>query len=98
MPPASCKVSFTDSDGLLDTAHVRAESVHEAVAMAVSEFRADPLAPPLGPMTEFVIAVEKPPVEHRIRLAQLQTWAETTTTREGPAGITKRQRIKALLG
>jgi len=97
MSAAPCKVSFTDSDGLIHTAYVQAESVYEAVAIAIWEFRGDPMAPPLAAMTEFVVAVDKPPVEHRIRLGQLQKWAEATT-REGPAGMTKRQRVKALLG
>ena len=97
MPNARCKVSFTDHDGLSHTAHVQADSVYEAAAVAISEFRSDSMAPALGPMTEFVVAIEKPPVEHRIRLAQLQKWANTTTT-EGPAGMMKRQRVKALIG
>jgi hypothetical protein len=48
-------------------------------------------------MTEFTVAIERPPVEHRIRLSHVEKWAESATTREGPAGITKRQRLKALL-
>ena len=35
------------------------------------------LAPPLGPATEFVVVVEKPAVEHRVTLAQLQKWTGT---------------------
>jgi len=97
MPLAPCRVSFTDPNGLLHTVHVHAESLYEAVALAISAFRGDPMAPPLGPETEFVVIVEKPSVEHRIRLAQLQKWAEATT-REGPAGMVKRQKVKTLLG
>ncbi|HZL65736.1 MAG TPA: hypothetical protein VFC29_00235 [Candidatus Limnocylindrales bacterium] len=48
-------------------------------------------------MTEFTIAIEKPAVEHRIRLNQVEKWAQSTT-KEGPAGITKRDRVRALLG
>ena len=97
MAAARCAVSFTDSDGIAHTARVQAESLYEAVALAVAEFRQDPLVPAPASMTEFSIAIERPPIEHRVRLNQVQKWAEETT-RGGPAGITKRQRVKALLG
>ena len=96
MAAARCKVSFTDLEGITHCTQVQAESVFEAVALAVSQFRADAMAPCMGPTTEFMVAVEKPEVEHRIRLGHLQKWAETTT-REGPAGIIKRDKVKALL-
>ena len=53
--------------------------------------------PGLGPGPEFVVSIEKPSVEHRIRLAQVQKWVEATT-RDGPAGVVKRQKVKDLLG
>jgi hypothetical protein len=36
------------------------------------------------------------PTEHRIRLSQVTMWAQHTV-KEGPAGITKRQRVRELL-
>jgi len=95
MAVARCNVSFTDSDGVSHTAHVQ-ESLYEAVALATVEFRDDHMVPKPGPTTEFTVAIERAPVEHRIRLSQVMKWAEETT-REGPAGVTKRQRVKALL-
>jgi hypothetical protein len=97
MAAARCNVSFTDSDGVSHTAHVQAESLCEAVALAAAEFRDDQMVPQLGPTTEFTVAIERPTVEHRIRLSQVMKWAEETT-REEPAGVTKRRRVKALLG
>lgn len=84
-----CRVSFTDTNGILLDIDVQAESLYEAVALAVAEFRAE------GPMTEFVIAIHRPAVEHRIRLSQVTQWAKRT--RDGPAGVIKRQRIMSLL-
>jgi hypothetical protein len=97
MAGSRCRVSFTDSDGVLHGVDVDAESLYEAVAIAVSQFREDdvsPLCP--GPMTEFTVAVYRNPTEHKIRLGQVAKWAEPTT-RDGPAGITKRERVRALL-
>jgi hypothetical protein len=95
---ARCRVSFTDSDHLQHSVEVDAESLYEAVALAVADFREDPLLHDRpGAMTEFCVAVLRNPTEHKIRLHQVAKWAEPTM-REGPAGISKRQRVRALLG
>ena len=80
-----CRVSFTDTNGIPHDVEVQAESLYEAVALAVAEFRADKLTAEVGPMTEFVIAIHRPAVEHRLRLNQVTQWAQGT--RDGPAGV-----------
>jgi hypothetical protein len=98
MPGSRCRVSFTDADGVLHGVDVDAESLYEAVALAVASLREDdvsPIAP--APTTEFTVTVYKNPTEHKIRLARVLKWSEPTT-KEGPAGITKRQRVRTLLG
>jgi len=98
MAGSRCRVSFTDSEGVLHGVDVDAESLYEAVAVAVASLREDDVSPSNpGPMTEFTVAVYKNPTEHKIRLAQVLKWSEPTT-KEGPAGITKRQRVRTLLG
>ena len=97
MSVARCCVSFHDMEGITHSAHVQAESLYEAVALAIAEFREDPIVPRPGPMTEFTVLIERPAIEHRIRLNQILKWAENTT-KEGPAGIMRRQRVKSLLG
>ena len=95
---ARCRVSFADQDGILHAVEVDADSLYEAVAHAVAEFRASgPIKASPGPMTEFTVTVYRKPVEHRIRLIQVEKWAEHTT-RGGPTGITKRDRVRKLLG
>jgi hypothetical protein len=94
---ARCRVSFTNTDAVAHTAHVQAESLFEAVALAVAEFRQDNLVSPPTPMTDFIVAIERPPVEHRIRLSHVIKWAESYTTREGPTKMTKRPRVKSLI-
>lgn len=95
---ARCRVSYIDTDGLAHAVDVEAESLYEAVALAVAEFRDDELnqsAP--AAMTEFTVAVYRNPTEHKIRLSQVRKWAKHVV-HEGPAGITKRQRVRQLLG
>jgi hypothetical protein len=84
--------------GLEHAVEVDAETLYEAVAMAVAKFRQDQIneSSP-GNMTEFTVTVFRKPTEHKIRLGQLQKWAEYTV-KEGPAGIVKRQRVRKLLG
>jgi hypothetical protein len=97
MAGSRCRVSFTDPEGVLHGVDVDADSLYEAVAIAVAQFREDDVSPVNpSPMTEFTVAVYKNPTEHKIRLGQVTKWAEHTTN-EGPAGITKRQRVRSLL-
>lgn len=87
-----------DGEGLDHAVEVDAESLYEAVAIAVAEFRrGEIITETPGPMTEFCVTVLRKPIEHRIRLNQVTKWAEPTT-RDGPAGITKRQHVRALPG
>jgi hypothetical protein len=97
MSAPACAVSFTDCQGIVHTAHVQAESLYEAVALAVAEFRESQLVPEPVPVTEFTVTIERPRIEHRIRLSQVAKWAETSVTRHGPAGMSKRQKVKSLL-
>jgi len=92
-----CRVSFTDSEGVLHGVEVDTESLYEVAAIAVAQFRED-IDPLISrPLTEFTVAVYRNSVEHTIRLGQVAKWAEHNTTEE-PEGITKRQRMRALLG
>ena len=98
MASSRCRVSFTDSEGILHGVDVDAESLYEAVAIAVASFREDDVSPSSpGPMTEFTVVVHRNPTEHKIRLQQVLKWSEHST-KEGPAGITKRLRVRTLLG
>jgi len=98
MAGSRCRVSFADSEGVLHAIDVEAESLYEAVAIAVSEFKEDPLiADQPTTFTEFTVAVYRNPTEHRIRFNQVAKWAEPTT-KDGPAGSAKRQRVRTLLG
>ena len=98
MAASRCRVSFSDCEGVLHALDVDAESLYEAVALAVASFREDDVSPSApGPTTEFTVAVYRNPVEHKIRLQQVMKWSERTTE-GGPAGIVKRQRVRTLLG
>src|ERR1700761_5845218 len=97
MALSRCQVAFIDSDGVEHSIEIEAESLYEAVALSIAEFRGGEInIDTPGPMTEFRVTVLRKPIEHRIRLKQVMKWAEPST-REGPAGIAKRDRVRALL-
>jgi hypothetical protein len=45
MADSRCRVSFTDSDGVLHGVEVDAESLYEAVAIAMAQLREDDINP-----------------------------------------------------
>ena len=93
-----CRVTYSDSDGLEHAIEVEAESLYEAVALAVAQFREDEVSPlDPAPMQEFVVEVLRKPVQHRIRLKQVDNWAKPTAM-GGPAQIVRRERVRKLLG
>jgi hypothetical protein len=84
-------------DRVLHGVDVDAESLYEAVAIALAQFRKNHINPlSSGPMTEFTVAVYRNPVKHKIKLGQVTRRAEHST-RDGPAGITKRQRVRRFI-
>src|SRR3984885_15702230 len=87
MAGSRCLVSFTDSEGVLHGVDVDAESLYEAVAIAVAQMREDevsPSAPP--PTTEFTVTVYRNPVEHKIRLQQCRS-GQTRRRRRDRRGL-----------
>lgn len=92
-----CRVSYTDRGGVSHAVDVDAESLYEAVALAVSEFRQDELtSDEPGAMTEFSVHVLRRPIEHKITLKRVQEWAHPST-KGGPAEMVKRERLRKML-
>jgi hypothetical protein len=60
MPASRCRVTYTDSEGS-HSVEVHAETLYEAAAMAVAEFKQDQTVPhPPEPATELTVAVFRP--------------------------------------
>lgn len=92
-----CRVSFIDSEGISHAAEVHADSLYEAVALAVAEFRGDEITTAVpAPTTEFVVAVMRKPIEHRISFKKVEDWCRPST-KGGPAQTVKRERFRKLL-
>ena len=97
MNPCRCVVTFTDSDHIQHEVQVWANTVYDAVAQAMREFRHGSIAADLpASQTEFSIAVHHAPVTHRIKLQQVRRWAGGGG--KGPHDVLERKRIQDLLG
>jgi hypothetical protein len=79
VPSRSCRVSFTDSEGLEHAVEVAAASVYEAAVFALAEFRRCGFADAaFGPATRLTtIRVEQPETEHTVSAGKFQSWLDS---------------------
>jgi hypothetical protein len=74
-----------------------AETLFEAVAQAVVEFKDDKTVSNVpGLETEFTVFVLRKPIEHAIRLRKIVDWAQPSS-KGGPAEMMRRERVRKLL-
>ncbi len=92
MPVSRRRVSYTDTEGISHAVEVEAETLFEAVALAVVEFRNGRITSDTpGPMTEFCVIVLRKPIEQKIRFKRVQEWAQPST--KGGPETAKRERL-----
>ena len=74
MRARTCTVSFTDVEGLRHSVNVQAETLYEAVALAVRAFREHGCAP--GPARRMEVEAKTPSVTHTVSMAKVRDWLE----------------------
>jgi hypothetical protein len=83
--------------GIRHSIEAAAESLYEAAALAVSEFRChawvDGLKP--GAVTPLPISVKTPATTHEVSIRQLEKW--TTSTPKSPRETALKSRVRELL-
>lgn len=98
-PLAFCRVGYRDVEGIEHQVEIEAETLFEAVALAVQRFRSsnwDGHAP--GPGCQFRVEVQPaPPVIYTVSLGKVEEFARHGTVR-GPQDILKKERLRELLG
>lgn len=96
MPPRSCRVSFTGSEGLEHVVEVSAASVYEAAVLALAEFRRCGFADvTFGPATRLTIRVKQPETEHTVSVGKLQSWLDGNG--KSPREQVMKKRLRELL-
>jgi hypothetical protein len=97
MGVSRCTVAFTDTDGTSHEVCVHAESLYEAVGLAVAEFTSAEVASVSpGSMTEFTVSVHREAITHRLKFNQVTRWAQGGG--RSPHDVLNRNRVKKLLG
>ena|SRR5579862_6235898 len=93
---ARCRVSYKNDEGI-HSVEVTAETLFEAVAQAIVEFKEDKtITTPPGPETELTVVVLRKPAEHTIRLKRVHEWAHVTNARS-PLELLRRERVRKML-
>jgi hypothetical protein len=90
----SCTVSFTGVSGIRHTVEVEAESLYEAVVLAVTRFRQDIWTDQVASGTALEIEIREPSVTHSLTLQQVERWLTTPGT---PHEVSRKAKLKMLL-
>lgn len=84
-------------EGVKHTVDVTAESLYEAVARGLVAIRGDDWVMGIAQgMNTVQVSVVNVPIEHSVRLQDFNAWLERTAG--VPSEVSKRSRIKAILG
>ena len=95
MPLRNCEVSYKDHRGIRHSCFVDAESLFEAVCLAVKVFREDPWLERVGSSTMLDIEIREPSTKHAISIQQVERWLDGATT--SPNEAVKKARLKMML-
>lgn len=97
MPVRSCRVSIKDMDGIKHSVEVTAETLYEAVALGLVAIRGNDWVMGLAQgLNSVQVAVVDIPIEHSVKIQDFRNWLDRSTGT--PQEISKRSRIKAILG
>ncbi len=92
----SCRVSFTDSEGIEHSVQVPAASLYEAAVEAMAAFRRSVLVEmPLGSATQLTIRVKAPEEERTITIGKVLAWLGGVAM--SPGEKLKKSRLKERL-
>jgi hypothetical protein len=97
MPARDCRVSLTDANGVTHAVNVHAESLMEAVAVALRDLRTAGLAPVRpGPATAIHVCVRSTAeTEHSVSFRQFESWLAGNA--RSPQERLLKDRLKAIV-
>jgi hypothetical protein len=96
VPLRTCRVSFTDTDGVNHEVEVQAESVFEAAAIALRGFRDDDWSAEGSHWTGALdIVVQQPAVTHKLLVEKFHAFLKAQGG--SPREITRRQKLNRIL-
>ena len=95
MPVRVCTVSYKGVRGIRHSVDVEAESLYEAVVVAISRFRHDPWSEQISNATLLDIDVHEPSTKHSLSLQQVERWLAGATA--NPTEASKKAKLKMIL-
>jgi len=95
VPLRACSVAFKDVRGIRHSVEVEAESLYEAVVLAVARFRDDPWIEQVRSDMTLEVDVREPSTSHQITLLQVERWIAGTTA--SPLDASKKAKLKLIL-
>jgi hypothetical protein len=92
VPVRACSVSFTDHEGIRQSVNVQAETLYEAVAvaMAFGEHRCLP-----GPTRQMEVKARSPSVTHTVSVAKVREWLGASA--KSPREKIVKERLKGMM-
>jgi hypothetical protein len=93
----TCKVSVTDIREVEHSVEVTAETLYEAVAIALADLQQDDWVGEIGQgLTTVTVVVQQPPVKHEVKMKDFVSWLG----RQGhsPAEVMLKQKLEKILG
>jgi hypothetical protein len=94
VPVRFCRVVATDPDGVEHSVEVSAETLYEAVGLAICSLREDDWAPPPG--LRLRVTVRPPVVEHVVEMRRFEAWLNGTA--RSPREKIVKEKLKGMLG
>jgi hypothetical protein len=76
VPARASTVSYTGPDGIRHSVNVQAETLYEAVVLAIRAFREHECAPGAGSQLE--VEARSPAVTHTVSMAKVQDWLRSS--------------------
>jgi hypothetical protein len=95
VPVRACTVSFTDGRGIRHSAIVDAESLYEAVVLAVNRFHQDPWMERVSEATLLDVEIREPATVHSLTLKQVERWLGGAT--KNPTEASRKAKLKMRL-
>lgn len=93
VPIRICTVSFTDHEGIRHSVNVQAETLYEAVALAMAAFGEHHCLP--GPASTMEVEARRPGVTHTVSMAKVRDWLGAAA--KSPREKIMKERLKGLM-
>ena len=91
-----CVVSFTDTESISHSVKVEAQSLYEAAALALAEFRGSGVTEPIGGAIRLRIEVKRQSTIHKLTASKAEAWLGSNA--KSPSERALKVRLREVMG